>query len=167
LFGNYNAANVLDAATAGFHFQVPVPGILEAIRDYHPSNNRSQLVFSGKNRLILDYYNANPSSMAAALTEFDRAFSSPKVAILGDMLELGSEAIREHLKVIDLLKRLSIDQIFLIGPVFSEIAQTTSYPAFSNSILAREHFSKHPFSGANILLKGSRGIHLETVRETL
>ncbi|MFH1296393.1 MAG: UDP-N-acetylmuramoyl-tripeptide--D-alanyl-D-alanine ligase [Bacteroidota bacterium] len=167
LFGSFNALNLLSAASIGFHFEVPVNELAQAIEAYTPANNRSQLHQTTHNLLVLDAYNANPSSMVPALKDFDNAFPSDKIAILGDMLELGSETEQEHLRILELLDNLNIHQVFLVGPVFSELNVNPGWLSFKNSLEAKEWFAANRIEHANILLKASRGIHLEEIIECL
>lgn len=167
LFGSYNALNLLAAASVGFHFSVPSSEIVRAIEACTPANNRSQVLHTPRNLLVLDAYNANPSSMAAALIDFDRVFETDKVVILGDMLELGNEAEAEHSGILKLIETLSIDRVFLIGPLFKRQNINREWRSFDNSLEAKEWFTANPIEHANILLKGSRGIHLEEIIPSL
>ncbi len=167
LFGSYNALNLLAAAAVGFHFDVPVADIAAAIETYTPSNNRSQLHRTSHNLLILDAYNANPSSMDESLQEFNRVFKTGKVVILGDMLELGRETEEEHLGILKLIETLSIDRVFLVGPIFKALNTNHEWNSFENSQEAVAWFKNNSLTDANILLKGSRGIHLEEIVECL
>ncbi|MBE0648334.1 MAG: UDP-N-acetylmuramoyl-tripeptide--D-alanyl-D-alanine ligase [Bacteroidales bacterium] len=163
LFGSYNALNLLAAAAVGFHFKVPEMEIARALETYMPSNNRSQLKKTSRNMLILDAYNANPTSMAAALADFDRVFKTDKVVILGDMLELGDDAVAEHHEILRMVDTLHLQQVFLVGPLFREVNSTPEWRSFETSGEAAEWFKKNTLRDANILLKGSRGIHLEEI----
>ncbi len=163
LFGSYNALNLLAAASIGFHFGVPSSDIARTIEAYAPANNRSQLHNTSRNRLVLDAYNANPSSMAVALEDFDRIFQLDKIVILGDMLELGRETEKEHLGILKMLEKLNFNRVFLVGPIFEKLNTNQEWKSFQNSREANEWFGNHPVENANILLKGSRGIHLEEI----
>ncbi|NQV02247.1 MAG: UDP-N-acetylmuramoyl-tripeptide--D-alanyl-D-alanine ligase [Bacteroidia bacterium] len=167
LFGSYNSLNLQAAACVGFRFAVPVSEISKAIERYAPANNRSQLHQTSRNLLVIDAYNANPSSMTTALKDFDNAFQSEKIVILGDMLELGSEAEKEHLGILEMLENLNIQRIFLVGPVFSKLNINQEWTSFEDSQKAIEWFTTNPIEHANILLKGSRGIRLEEIVEWL
>ncbi|MFH1160508.1 MAG: UDP-N-acetylmuramoyl-tripeptide--D-alanyl-D-alanine ligase [bacterium] len=166
-FGSYNALNVMAAACIGNHFQVPAQTIVSAIEDYAPANNRSQVHRTQRNLLILDAYNANPDSMPAALKDFDAAFSANKMVILGDMLELGPETDREHQRILELLGELDMSKVFLVGPVFGRLNNNPVWRSFETSREAKEWFANHPVENAAILLKGSRGIRLEEIVESL
>jgi len=167
LFGSYNALNVLAAASIGSYFNIPDAEIVSAIEDYIPSNNRSQVLRTKRNLLILDAYNANPGSMTGALQDFNSAFHSKKIAILGDMLELGRETDREHRLILDLLHDLNFSNVFLVGPVFSRLNHHPHWISFQTSVEAKEWFANHPVGNANVLLKGSRGTRLEEIIESL
>jgi UDP-N-acetylmuramoyl-tripeptide--D-alanyl-D-alanine ligase len=166
LIGAYNLPNVLAAACIGLHFKVEPERIVDAIDGYEPSNNRSQFSDTGRNHLVLDAYNANPSSMQVALENFaTMASDRPKLAILGGMKELGADSQAEHRAVAATVKRLGVDTVF-VGPEFMELAGIgiTSFP---DAKAALEALKQKPLSGYLILVKGSRGTKLETLVEGL
>jgi len=167
LFGAYNALNILAAACIGRYFQVDDQDVCSAIESYRPSNNRSQVKSTGRNLLIMDAYNANPSSMEAALRSFSGSSYGNQSLILGDMLELGSESEAEHLHILRLIETLGFGDVYLVGPVFTSLNSRREYLCFTDSELALLWLSHHPLSGRTILLKGSRGIKLETVIDAL
>lgn len=161
LIGDYNAPNALAAVCIGHHFGVPDEVIAEALSEYTPSNNRSQLKDTGRNQLILDAYNANPTSMAAALTNFGQLPSDrPKLAILGDMLELGEVSRAEHAAIAALVDRLGL-QALLVGKEFVQAVGDARCHADADALAAV--LKADPPTGKVILVKGSRGIKLETV----
>ena len=163
LIGNYNLPNVLAAVCIGSEFGVPAKTIVDALEAYAPGNNRSQFKDSGRNHLILDAYNANPSSMQVALRNFAAMQGGKsKLAILGDMLELGAESEDEHNAVVALLTELQL-KAWLIGPEFGKTGHGTVHLRFKNSEEALTHAQDDPPSGQLILVKGSRGIKLETL----
>lgn len=163
LIGDYNAPNAMAAVAIGQHFGVPDQQIVEALTNYTPSNNRSQFTDTGRNQLVLDAYNANPTSMAAALENFATMHSDrPKLVIIGDMLELGAESGKEHRTIIALVDRLQLDAHY----VGKEFAKAIDKAVTSASEL-NERISAHPINGRLILVKGSRGIELETVVPSL
>lgn len=164
LIGVYNYHNLLCAACVGTTFHVSEQDINAALQEYTPSNNRSQLHKTGKNTLILDYYNANPSSMSAAIENFSNIKAEHKMLVLGDMLELGEDTIKEHELIVELLKKNRFENYVLVGPVFHAIEKEKS---FSSSDEAREYLKKLSPEGNTILVKGSRGIKLENVLEAL
>ncbi len=166
LIGAYNLPNVLAAACIGMHFKVGPERIVDAIDGYEPSNNRSQFSDTGRNQLVLDAYNANPSSMQVALENFAAMQTDrPKLAILGGMKELGADSRAEHTGVVDTVKRLGVDTVF-VGPEFMELTDMgfTTYP---DAKAALEAFRQKPLTGYLILVKGSRGTKLETLVEAL
>jgi UDP-N-acetylmuramoyl-tripeptide--D-alanyl-D-alanine ligase len=168
LTGDYNFPNLAAAAAVGAFFDVPAAKIAAALAAYNPQNNRSQLVHTDYgNDLILDAYNANPSSMAAALRSF-AARPTPvgqgRVVILGDMFELGDSAEAEHRALGELLTELQLYNAVLIGPLLQ--AAAAAHPAahyFADKAAAAEWLAHHPLAGQLVLLKGSRGMGLETL----
>jgi len=167
LFGFYNAVNILAAVCIGRFFNVGDDAIKQAVESYEPSNNRSQIKTTEKNHLVLDAYNANPDSMEAALRSFASSTVQNKVVILGDMLELGDESDALHLSVLRLLEELKFTEVYLVGPVFTRVNTKREFLCFDDSELAHLWFSHYQPKGKSILLKGSRGIKLETVSEIL
>jgi len=167
LVGGYNAPNVLAAIAVGRYFKVEEAKIRRAIEEYAPQNNRSQLVKTAANTLIMDAYNANPTSMAAAVTNFANMRAASKLLILGDMLELGKDSQVEHQKLVELLQQLELKNACLVGKNFCEAAKKTAYLTFENSDALCEYLKKEPPKGFAILVKGSRGIQLEKVKEWL
>lgn len=167
LVGIYNYYNLLCAACVGNYFKVDDLLINEALREYIPSNNRSQLHKTKENILILDYYNANPSSMNLAIENFASLNYPDKMVVLGDMLELGDESIREHTAIIDLLRLKNISKVILVGPIFMEATKGSDFKTFATSEAASEYLRQQQIKGHTILIKGSRGIKLEKVVELL
>ena len=167
LFGDYNAVNIQAAVCIGRTFNVSDVDIKLAIESYEPSNNRSQIRITEKNLLILDAYNANPGSMEAALRFFATTPYENKVVILGDMLELGTESDALHLHILRLLEELSFSEVYLVGPVFTAVNTQREFLCFADSELVRLWFSHHGPKGKSVLLKGSRGMKLETISEIL
>lgn len=166
LMGSYNFSNCAAAALIGHHFGVPAEKIREALEQYTPGNNRSQLLELGSLQVILDAYNANPTSMQAALEHFRRLEAPRKIAILGDMFELGPEAAAEHLAVGQLAGGLELDGLYLVGAHFSATGLPEArFPDFE--ALTAE-LTEHPLpSPATVLIKGSRGMALERVLDYL
>jgi len=167
LYGNYNFDNVMAAACIGCHFNVGKEDIKQGIEKYEPSNNRSQLVDTGKNTLILDAYNANPDSIRAAIHSFKGSSWPAKTLILGDMLELGKDSDEEHISILRLLEESGFTDVFLVGPVFTRVNTKREWLCFHDSDLARLWFDHHRLQGRTILIKGSRGIRMEKITETL
>lgn len=168
LYGAYNLTNMGAAIALGFYFNHPAGQIAQGIESYIPKNNRSQVVNTGKNTLVLDAYNANPTSMQAALTAFNQAYTTDKMVFLGDMLELGEYSMQEHQNIVTQLASLNLDQIILIGKAF---AQTKNPPAhtlfFTQTADCISWLEKKDITGKNVLLKGSRGMALEKLQAYL
>ncbi len=166
LIGAYNASNVLVAACIGQHFGVPDDVIANAICEYTPTNNRSQFVDTGRNQVIMDAYNANPSSMAAAIQNFaSLRYDGSKLAILGGMKELGGVSSEEHAALIALVTGSGLDAIY-VGPEFSE-HRAAGIRAFADAQEALGFLMENPVTGRMILVKGSRGTKLETLSPAL
>jgi UDP-N-acetylmuramoyl-tripeptide--D-alanyl-D-alanine ligase len=161
--GAYNFANLLAACCVGSYFRVPETNIKTALEQYTPDNNRSQVVKKGSNTLLLDAYNANPSSMEAALLNFALMDAENKMAILGDMLELGNESATEHQRVVDLLEEKKINAAVLVGPQFKATRNLPQAQRFTTAAEALEWLKKNKTNQTLILIKGSRGIRLEDV----
>jgi len=160
LIGTYNLENILAAACIGSFFNVEKERIVGAIEKYTPTNNRSQLIETKSNTIILDAYNANPSSMRAAIENFNSSPVKSKLLILGDMLELGKDSLIEHAAIVNLLIDLKFDNVILVGEDFFKVKNEKF--TFFQTILETESFlSKRNFKGFEILLKASRGIGLE------
>ncbi|MDL2266179.1 UDP-N-acetylmuramoyl-tripeptide--D-alanyl-D-alanine ligase [Parabacteroides sp. OttesenSCG-928-G07] len=165
LIGDYNIDNVLAAVAVGRYFKIPSERINRAIAAYEPVNNRSQLKKTASNTLIVDAYNANPSSMQAALGNFIRMPEAPKAVILGDMKELGEESDKLHIEIVEQLKEAGFDKVYLCGEHFSKNGKPfTTYPT-TDALL--EELKEHPINGYHILIKGSRGMALERVIDLL
>jgi UDP-N-acetylmuramoyl-tripeptide--D-alanyl-D-alanine ligase len=166
--GGYNFLNLAAAAAVGAHFGVPVPDIAAALADYNPTNNRSQLVHTAYNEVILDAYNANPSSMAAAIASLAArpGEAAQKAAVLADMFELGNESTAEHHALGDLLARQNFGTVLLIGTEMQR-AQRPGFHHFHTKEQAAAWLRAHPLQGHQVLVKGSRGMGLETLMEVL
>jgi len=167
LVGAYNVDNVLAAVCIGKFFKVSAENVVSAIENYVPSNNRSQVLKTASNQLILDAYNANPSSMRVALENFALMNAFPKIVILGDMFELGTESRFEHDAILTLLKDFNFSEVLLIGPRFFEVAAISGFHCFLTTQEAYDWLFEHPIRNANILIKGSRGMKLETILPAL
>ena len=155
----------MTAIVLGKYFKVPADDICAAIRHYQPRNNRSQIIRRNGCTIFLDAYNANPSSVEAALHAFAEMEGKNKIAILGDMLELGAEAVAEHQAVVTLAQNLGIRRIILVGPLFAPIAAAAGLEHFDQVEDMREWFPNQDFSDCTLLIKGSRGIGLERLLE--
>ena len=163
LFGSYNLDNVRAAMATGLLFGIPEGEIIDAVSSYKPSNNRSQVTETGRNTVIRDAYNANPSSMEKALASFAALKAGKKMVILGDMLELGSESAHGHAAVIRQLRNIGDIRAVLVGPLFREAAADFPATLFGTSEAAAEWLRSERPEGYTILVKGSRGIMLEKV----
>lgn len=160
LVGEYNAENVSAAICVGEYFGISREQALDAIRQYVPTNNRSQKMRTANNHLIVDAYNANPTSMQAAINAF-----KGDTYILGAMRELGEYSHLEHQNIVNMLAERKADTVFLVG---EEYLQTTSpYPIFENVVQLHKHFEGQPLKGKNILLKGSRSTQMEKLLDIL
>jgi UDP-N-acetylmuramoyl-tripeptide--D-alanyl-D-alanine ligase len=167
LVGDYNFENLLAAACVGKYFGIDPLKIQEALAVYTPSNNRSQLITTEKNTIIMDAYNANPTSMMAALINFTKIKNSRKCLILGDMLELGETSQHEHQKIVDYIEDQVFDEIFLVGPIFMNTKNRTQKKKFEHVELLSNYLKTQPIENKFILIKGSRGIHLEKILDIL
>ena len=167
LYGRYNSENILAAACIGQYFKVPPADIKSALEEYHPGNNRSQIFKTERNLLILDAYNANPSSMTAAIQTFAASTYQEKTVILGDMLELGQDSDKEHLEILKIVDQNSFKQVYLVGPIFIRLNSKRENICFQDSELARIWLAHHQIENASVLIKGSRGILLEKLVELL
>lgn len=166
LTGNYNLSNLLAAISIGLHFGADPKLLSEKLSDYTPSNMRSQWIETDRNHLILDAYNANPSSMAAALNNFALLDAEKKLPVLGDMLELGSYSDTEHHAILELLTELRFSEAVLIGPCFSKFRnEFTAFLFFNDTAEARNALTKNVVSKFTILLKGSRGIGVDALKD--
>ena len=165
LIGSYNIDNVLAAVTVGLYYGVDPEQINCAIENYEPSNNRSQLTHTGNNHLVVDAYNANPTSMAAAIDNFALMQVSPKMAILGDMRELGESSHQEHEAVVERLNQCHFDEVWLVGSEFGAV--DCDYRKFADVTAVKAALQEHPITGRYILIKGSNGIRLFELPEKL
>ena len=169
LVGAYNADNVMAAIAVGNQFGVTLDEAVQAISAYVPSNNRSQMTRTQKNTLIVDAYNANPTSMSAALDNFANVEAQKRFAMLGDMLELGSESISEHKQVIAKAQSLGLDGVFFVGNEFRSAAydDVPGISFFASSDELSNWIQANPIEGAVVLIKGSRGTRMEKVIPSL
>ncbi|WP_294628643.1 UDP-N-acetylmuramoyl-tripeptide--D-alanyl-D-alanine ligase [uncultured Bacteroides sp.] len=165
LIGEYNFANALAAITIGRFFGVEAQKIDEALAEYTPQNNRSQLKKTADNTLIIDAYNANPTSMMAALQNFRNMTVPHKMLLLGDMRELGTESAAEHQKIADYIKESNFEQVWLVGEQFA-VAQH-SFKTYANVQEVIKELETHKPKGYTILIKGSNGIRLSSTVEHL
>ncbi len=159
LVGTYNLPNVLAAVTIGLYFKVPMDKIKSAIENYTPTNSRSQLMNWHNNQLILDAYNANPSSMKLAVENFAKIDSTEKIMCLGGMKELGEESLLEHQALINYIQSFNWEQVVLVGGDFKHCQHQYLY--FENALEAKQWLKSQSYQHKHILIKGSRGIQME------
>ncbi|MBN2890452.1 MAG: UDP-N-acetylmuramoyl-tripeptide--D-alanyl-D-alanine ligase [Bacteroidales bacterium] len=161
LIGKYNTDNVLAAIAVGLVNNISTDKIIEAIEEYEPSNNRSQLKKTDKNTLILDMYNANPTSMSLAIQNFAELDLPNKVLIIGDMLELGKNEKQDHQEIIELINNYKFKDVFLVGKILSSCNYSADYKAFENVNLLNEYLQHNEIKDCTILLKASNGTGLK------
>ena len=166
LVGSYNADNVMAALAVGSHFGIVLEDAVKAIESYVPANNRSQMTRTEHNTLIVDAYNANPTSMAAALDNFSNVSAEYRIAMLGDMLELGEDSAAEHEAVMASAVSRGFSRVFFVGKEFSSVSQlchSNDVKFFLTSDELADYLKTDPVHGATILIKGSRGTRMEKV----
>ncbi len=167
LMGDYNLDNILIAIAIGEHFNVPLENIQDAISSYEPDNNRSQLLKRGTNTIILDAYNANPSSMQVAIRNFANMPQSKKVLILGDMFEMGPTANQEHDELLQWCSQFNFNQIYTLGQHFASIFQNSGISTPSNMETLGAIIKNEKYQETAFLIKGSRGMKMERVLDFL
>jgi UDP-N-acetylmuramoyl-tripeptide--D-alanyl-D-alanine ligase len=165
LIGSYNVYNALAAIVLGIRFGVSSEQICHAIENYIPSNNRSQLTITQHNKLIVDAYNANPTSMMAALKNFRDMQVENKMAILGDMRELGADSAKEHAKIIDFIESANIKDVWLVGEEFGKT--NCAFRKYHDVEEVKKEIAQSRPEGRCILIKGSNSIHLSQLPELL
>ena len=164
LIGAYNIANLRAAVTVGLYFGIAPEQIDHALSAYKPTNSRSELRQVGSNRLIVDAYNANPSSMAAALTNFSLMDDEHKMVILGDMRELGAESLEEHRRIVGQLQDMDSERVWLVGTEFGKVA-LQGMRVFDDVNAVKLALKEEPILGSTILIKGSNGTKLYQLPE--
>lgn len=167
LIGHFNFENVLAAACIGNYFEVDPLKIQSAIKNYEPRNNRSQLIVKNDLRIIMDAYNANPTSMKASLDSFAANNPDSAYLILGDMLELGEYSFEEHLSILKTIREKAFQNVFLVGKEFTRANENFDFRCFEKVEDLCLLLEKEPIKNGNVLIKGSRGIKLEKVLEYL
>ena len=165
LIGKYNFPNCAIAVTMGKYFNVSLNQIKQAIESYTPDNNRSQLIAKKGHTIILDAYNANPTSMIAALENFNGMDANHKILFLGDMFELGDNSAKEHQAIVDLIKNLGLNDVYLIGENFFKTK--TDFMKFINFNDLKKYLQQSKLPKSTILIKGSRGMLLERVLDII
>ena len=172
LVGAYNVDNLMAAVAVGIYFGVDRKQICHALENYVPSNSRSQLMETAHNHLVVDAYNANPSSMEAALRNFELMESAHKMVILGDMRELGDDSLAEHQRVVDTLSQMQLDEVWLVGDEFAHTDRTAltapdGVRLFQNVDEAKAAIARQQPQDRYILIKGSNGTRLYQLPELL
>lgn len=163
LIGAYNVDNALAAITIGLKFGVKEQDASDAVAGYKPQNNRSQLTETGRNHLVVDAYNANPTSMTAAIENFSMMKADDKMLILGDMRELGEVSQAEHRNIVDLLKEKGFTKVWLVGCEFKKVAQGSGFRLFEDVESVNQALKIESLSGYSILIKGSNSIGLTKI----
>ena len=166
LVGDYNLENVAAAIAVGQYFNIEDEKIVEALQEYRPTNNRSQFIKSERNELVMDAYNANPTSMQHSLKNFKNICGDNSLLILGDMKELGNESENEHKIIVDLIEALGFEDVILVGDEFKKVAKI-SYATFENVDALIQHINSNNIIGKKILIKGSNSTHLEKLINVL
>jgi UDP-N-acetylmuramoyl-tripeptide--D-alanyl-D-alanine ligase len=167
LFGAYNIENIKAAIAVGLFLGVEIEDIADAIENYIPGNNRSQIMVTKLNTIICDSYNANPVSMRMAIESFAAIEAENKICILGDMLELGDKTEEEHTKIHKVLSDHNLRNVMLAGPIFTKVSAGFRYKTFSSVSRLKEFLKIKPVKGYHILIKGSRGMALEQIYDLL
>jgi UDP-N-acetylmuramoyl-tripeptide--D-alanyl-D-alanine ligase len=167
LFGDYNLENVKAAIATGLFLGVEMKDIVDAVENYQPANNRSQIKITKNNTLICDSYNANPTSMYLALESFTGIKADRKLVILGDMLELGEKSEEEHIKLLVALQSYKVEKVLLVGHVFQKVSSKSGFKSFYDINKLINFLKNEPVKGNTILIKGSRRIGLEKIYDLL
>jgi UDP-N-acetylmuramoyl-tripeptide--D-alanyl-D-alanine ligase len=168
LTGGYNFENVMAAIAIAGHFRADMEKVATAISAYQPKMNRSQILETDNNTLILDAYNANPSSMESAIRNFEELDKYPKVLIIGDMFELGDVTEMEHTHILEIATAAGFDKILTAGPHFMKAANGfDGIKSFDDATSLKEYIKMNPLTKNLILIKGSRGMKLEILTDAL
>lgn len=167
LSGDYNLENIVAAVAVGKYFGITDKNINKSISEYKPSNKRSQFCKTEKNEILIDAYNANPTSTMAAVENFHRILKDRKVIILGDMFELGQESKTEHNKILDLISGLGFKDVYLAGKDYFQFRNNYPFIFFEDTLPLAAYIKNNPVKDCFILLKGSRGMKMETLLEYL
>ena len=168
LLGRYNFTNIAAAISIGLYFNLELDLIKKGIESYVPKNNRSQIIKQNSNTIIMDAYNANPTSVEAALQNFKIMEGEKKVVILGDMFELGSESSSEHQAIISMVKNLDFTTAYFVGTHFFEYQNEFPFALFFETLEGiKKHIQDMPIKDASVLVKGSRGMAMEQLTKVL
>ena len=165
LVGDYNLPNVLCAVAVGRHFDISLDKIVGAIESYVPGNSRSQMIVKGGNHIILDAYNANPSSLKVAIENIAKMDAPNKILMIGGMMEMGEDSMAEHEAIVDLINQFDWQKVILVGGDFGSVKHPFLY--FENSTEAANWAAKQGFKNSHILIKGSRSVRMEVIVEEL
>ena len=163
LFGQYNFENVMAAISVADNFKIPKNLIIKAIENYSPDNNRSEILDTDANKLVIDSYNANPTSMKVALEDFNQVSFDNKIVVLGDMFELGDSSVREHGSLIGLIEKMNFEKVILVGENFFRYNDHKEFVFLKETDDLIEYLSANKLSGKSILIKGSRGMKMERI----
>ena len=167
LFGEYNVENLAAAICIGKYFEMSYAHIKEGIESYIPNNNRSQIIEKGSNKIILDAYNANPTSMKLVLSNFNNISEKNKILFIGDMYELGENSHEMHQDIVRTIEEMNFDQTYLLGDLFNKTKFSSKIKAFSNLEELNNNVNIKEISNSTILIKGSRGMQLEKIMDFL
>ena len=167
LFGEYNVENLAAAICIGKYFDLSNATIKEGIENYIPNNNRPQIIEKGSNKIILDAYNANPTSMQLVLSNFNNISEKNKIVFIGDMYELGENSHEMHQDIVESIEKMNFDQSYLLGDLFSKTKFSSKIKAFSTLEDLNNSIKLKEISNASILIKGSRGMQLEKILDFL
>jgi len=167
LFGEYNVENLAAAICIGKYFEMSNARIKEGIENYIPNNNRSQIIEKGSNKIILDAYNANPTSMQLALVNFDEISEKNKIVFIGDMYELGENSHQMHQDIVNTIEEMNFDQTYLLGGLFNKTKFSSKIKAFTSLEDLNSNIKLNEISNSSILIKGSRGMQLEKILDFL
>ena len=167
LFGEYNVENIASAICIGKYFGLSNLEIKKGVESYIPNNNRSQILEKGSNKIILDAYNANPTSMKLTLANFNEMDEKNKIVFVGDMYELGENSHEMHQDIVETIEKMNFDQSYLLGDLFSKTKFSSKIKAFSTLEDLNNSVKLKEISNATILIKGSRGMQLEKILDFL
>jgi len=167
LFGEYNVENIASAICIGKYFGLSNLEIKKGAESYIPNNNRSQILVKGSNKIILDAYNANPTSMQLILANFNEMDEKNKIVFVGDMYELGENSHEMHQDIVETIEKMNFDQSYLLGDLFSKTKFSSKIKAFSTLEDLNNSIKLKEISNASILIKGSRGMQLEKILDFL
>ena len=164
LIGKYNVSNILAAVNIGEHFNISISNIKKAVEQYTPSNNRSQIIETFSNKILLDAYNANPSSVMLALESFHQIIHPRKIVVLGDMFELGKEAKKEHQNIVNEVSKMNVYRAIFVGENFYQTSAAEKYSSLND---LKKQLKRNQIKESYLLIKGSRGMYLERILDLI